>query len=775
MDTNREKIEELTRRINELAKQQTTLSRDLVQLINELEILKKQVTATETVQEKTGKVPDKIIEFRETIEPPVTRPVQQAAPVQKKTPAAGPATTFEEFVGKNLASKIGILVTIVGVFIGAKYAIEHNLVSPLVRIINGYLSGIVLIAIAIRLKKKYEGYSAVLMGGGIAVLYFITYIAYSFYLLIPQTAAFAQMLVFTAGAVYASLVYNRVIIAHLGLVGAYAIPFLLSDNTGRYEILFSYIAIINIGILILSFRKYWKSLFYAAYIVTWIIYLAWIAFTYYYKLHFELAAVFLCIYFLTFYGTFLAYKLVKKEQYGFGDVAILLSNAFIFYGTGYGLLSRTGNMEEYRGLFTVINALLHLAISQLIRRLKLADKALYFFVLGLVIVFLTIAIPVQLDGNWVTLLWTAEAVLVIIIGLTQKAPAYSKLGVGLTTLSFFSLLQDWFVFYGLNDLNPGTPHSLIINSTFLTGILVLLAQGTVIYFHHATKYRTEKQEATFFTVFYSYIVPAMFLFTGYFVFQMEISGYFRHINQLVHGADGSFDIWDSEVNTIAFITNLLYSMIFVTIITLVNRRWINSKALASFNVAGMVIILLLLLTLGLPALHELTFNYNIKNGNGLYFGTWNLLARYIVMAFTAVLLYLGRQSLQQHIQLPALNTGWALFTQVVVLGLLTSEYLHWTTFSNAGNQFKLGLSILWGIYALFMVITGIWKKRKYLRLGAIVLFSIILIKLFFYDLAEAGTITKTVSFISLGTILLLVSYLYNRYKEVLFGGEETGK
>jgi uncharacterized membrane protein len=68
-----------------------------------------------------------------------------------------------------------------------------------------------------------------------------------------------------------------------------------------------------------------------------------------------------------------------------------------------------------------------------------------------------------------------------------------------------------------------------------------------------------------------------------------------------------------------------------------------------------------------------------------------------------------------------------------------------------------------------LVILGIRNKQKHLRLAAIVLFLATLIKLFLYDLAGSGTITKTISFISLGVLLLVVSYLYNRYKEVLFG------
>jgi uncharacterized membrane protein len=77
------------------------------------------------------------------------------------------------------------------------------------------------------------------------------------------------------------------------------------------------------------------------------------------------------------------------------------------------------------------------------------------------------------------------------------------------------------------------------------------------------------------------------------------------------------------------------------------------------------------------------------------------------------------------------------------------------------------------VYALFLIVLGIRNKQKPVRMAAIVLFGITLVKLFFYDLADAGTITKTISFISLGVILLLVSFLYNKYKEVLFGNDDT--
>ncbi|HLM60834.1 MAG TPA: DUF2339 domain-containing protein [Pyrinomonadaceae bacterium] len=82
------------------------------------------------------------------------------------------------------------------------------------------------------------------------------------------------------------------------------------------------------------------------------------------------------------------------------------------------------------------------------------------------------------------------------------------------------------------------------------------------------------------------------------------------------------------------------------------------------------------------------------------------------------------------------------------------------------------LSILWGSYTLFLIIIGIVKRKKHLRIGAIVLFALTLLKLFFYDIAELDTISKTVVFVSLGVLLLTISFLYNKYKDFIFEESE---
>jgi hypothetical protein len=54
----------------------------------------------------------------------------------------------------------------------------------------------------------------------------------------------------------------------------------------------------------------------------------------------------------------------------------------------------------------------------------------------------------------------------------------------------------------------------------------------------------------------------------------------------------------------------------------------------------------------------------------------------------------------------------------------------------------------------------------------IVLLAVTLIKLFFYDAAELDTIPRTILFVSLGLTLLVISFLYNKYKNAIFGLSE---
>lgn len=755
MATLQDKIDALSHQISELAAQQTHLGKQLLALMNELDALKQQAASAALYPTATkDPAPVKVIEYTQ----PITAPSRKPDNKEKITPVAARSSknwsSFEEFIGKNLASKVGILVTIVGIFIGARYAIEHNMVSPVVRIISGYIGGLVLAGIALRLKKQYENYSAVLMGGGLCVLYFITYIAWSFYGMLPQWAAFGLMLLFTVAIVYAAILYNRVIIAHLAQVGAYAIPFLLSNNTGQFTILFTYILIINAGILVLSFYKYWKSLFYVAYIATWFIYTTWSVFNYKNQ-EVSQGLFFIGAYFMLFYATFLAYKLIRKEPYNRGDVFLLLSNAFMFYGLGFILLSGYATMRYWAGLFTVVNALIHFGVSLVLRRLKLADKPLYYMILGLVVVFLTIAVPVQLDGNWVTLLWIGEAVLLFYIGRTRQAWFYEQLAAGLIILAVLSLGHDHLHIYQENS-------SLALkNMVFFTGILATGGLGYITWLHRKQEWRAPAAAHPLLQTFYDYCVPVLLLIVAYWVPFCKMTDMltnWQHNWQEAH--------WQAFRGSL----NFLFDAICLALLLFMNLQWIRNGRLAVASMAGILIVGFNLLATVMPALNSWCVDYWRHAGSG---DGWGVIVRYAVIISMTGGLLLGSRVVRRLVSAPVLQKAWWLLVCSIILGMVSYEYLYWAAIGGGNDQYRVGLSIVWGLFALALVILGIRKKQKYVRLAAIVLFVITIVKLFLYDLAEAGTITKTISFISLGVILLLVSYLYNRYKEILFGDDNA--
>ena len=115
-----------------------------------------------------------------------------------------------------------------------------------------------------------------------------------------------------------------------------------------------------------------------------------------------------------------------------------------------------------------------------------------------------------------------------------------------------------------------------------------------------------------------------------------------------------------------------------------------------------------------------------------------------------------------------LKVSFDLILHIYVFAILSYE-LKYYFFKFKGNpeSGNLSLSILWGIYALALIILGIAKRQKHLRIMAITLFSITLIKLFLIDITRFDTIGKTIVFVSLGILLLIISFLYNKYKTYL--------
>lgn len=72
------------------------------------------------------------------------------------------------------------------------------------------------------------------------------------------------------------------------------------------------------------------------------------------------------------------------------------------------------------------------------------------------------------------------------------------------------------------------------------------------------------------------------------------------------------------------------------------------------------------------------------------------------------------------------------------------------------------LSIGWILYAGIVTIIGIFRDKPYLKMCGIILCGFAITRIFIYDLAHVNIIYKFLAFLTLGTILLILSYFYNK-------------
>jgi uncharacterized membrane protein len=103
---------------------------------------------------------------------------------------------------------------------------------------------------------------------------------------------------------------------------------------------------------------------------------------------------------------------------------------------------------------------------------------------------------------------------------------------------------------------------------------------------------------------------------------------------------------------------------------------------------------------------------------------------------------------------------------ISLLVIICNEYLHWVDLSGSSYQYKLGLSIICGSYAVIVLFIGLIRQIEHLRIFAICVFALTILKVFISDLRNMTTISKTIIIIILGILLLVASFLYNKYVSV---------
>jgi uncharacterized membrane protein len=324
---------------------------------------------------------------------PAPIPVLSAAPVKEG---------LENFVGLKLIQVAGIIVLVAGLAIGVKYAIDKEMISETARIVLAYLAGGILFFLSHRLRRSYTTLSAILFSGSMASGYFTTYAAFGYYQLLTAPVAFGIMVLITAFTTYQAIRYEKQQIAILGMIGAYGIPFFISTHNEQIELLFTYMLLINSGILYLAFRRLWRVMTMLALCCSWImVLLATLAtdFSFFQQGHF----LFLAGFYVLFLLAGLAGKITGEKKLSRHSQSVLLINNIAL------LLAMLVDTNEKNAALIIGSMTLFLTGQAVLARYLAGERMLSHVLYMQAIVLAVLFVWLQWNGMTVTLAWVAMA------------------------------------------------------------------------------------------------------------------------------------------------------------------------------------------------------------------------------------------------------------------------------------------------------------------------------------------------------------------------------
>ncbi|MDB6007062.1 MAG: hypothetical protein JWR15_4049 [Prosthecobacter sp.] len=198
--------------------------------------------------------------------PPPARPAGFNPSVEvKPRPAPAPTISLEQFMGAKLFAWVGGLALFLGIIFFVKLSIERGWISPELRTAIGFVigAGLVGAGVVIHRRKLYATLAHTLCATGIVVLYGVSFAAHALYHIPPFDHAlvtFGLMALITATAFLLAVRMNAQVVAVLGMLGGFLTPILCSTGHDNPVGLFSYIALLDIGVLAVAKHKRWLHL-----------------------------------------------------------------------------------------------------------------------------------------------------------------------------------------------------------------------------------------------------------------------------------------------------------------------------------------------------------------------------------------------------------------------------------------------------------------------------------------------------------------------------------
>ena len=655
---------------------------------------------------------------------------------------------WELVIGLNWLAIIGAVALALGVGFFLRLAFENDWIGETGRIILGLVVGLLLLAIAEYAQRHYPVWTQAVTGGGIAILYFSIYAAFGFYDLLDPLPAFLFLALVVLLSGLLALRHESLVIALLGILGAFLTPLLLGQDLQDARLLLAYILVVDIGILGVSTFRNWR----------WFNLIGILGSYGLFALLEQiptgdllLAQVGLSGIFLVFVGATTLFHVIWRRAPGRFDMALMTLNAMAFYSFTLGLWE---TYEIWFGLITLALSLFYGLVGYAAKRRSGTPPEVVLFSLAIALIFLTVAVPLQLTGTWITVAWAAEGAVLVWVGFVLRSWPTRAFALGVFAITSFRLLA-W-------DTPVETVgFQLLLNERFPTFTVAIAA-----FYIAAFLYRRQRNGLKEWEVNVALLLVGVANVFTLWVLSAEVISYFdsRALASIRPGVPLGRQDADNGIFLSLSVLWATYAVGLMAVALGTHSRILRWLGL---GLLSMVVLKLMFVD---------TFNVYLNPRTFILFLNVHFLTFLLVLAvvlFAAYLYWRQRQELlwEERFIFPALLVA----ANVVAVWVLSAEVFRFfdsrelvvrTDFTSAKH---LLLTVLWTVYAIGIIAVGIARQFRAVRLAGIALLGIPVLKLFVFDvfLLESGY--RVAAFVTLGVLLLCTGLAYQRYNSAIRG------
>ena len=659
--------------------------------------------------------------------------------------------TAEYAIATTWMMRVGIVVVVMGIVFGRKLSIERGYMGEEARTGMAMLAGIGMVLGGTRLSrsKTYNLLGQGFMGGGIVTLYFGVYAGSVWYDIVPLTGAYALMILVTAAAGFLAVRSDSMLVGIFGIVGGYLTPVLLSTGSGNLGALYTYMLILSLGILGVAIYRRWRIMNFLALLFTYGLVIVSLA-EHYDDEKFVLCVSLISALFVVHSLVIIIQSLVRGRQSTVLEVVHMVINSLAYGIIVYGRIADTLG-RPYPAILTVMLAAFYVAHVVLFLRRKLIDRVLLTALLALAGLYTVLTLPIVFEKETLTLSFALMAFMFLWLGRRMNSHFLENLAHGLYLFVFFRLValdsHSHYTFSPRADAPMAEYWPVMVDRLWKFGGSI--ASVIAAFFLHKRWQRPERAVEIGEGNDTRSVVPAsvathvlywcgvLFLF-GF--LYLELNTMFAH-----------FDPLRLPILTVLCCGMAVYFL----------WRCLAGEGAGQGMLIGMCVFVCMAV-LKIFALDMLAWNieeglyYDMAYG-GLFVGMRFLDFGAILAVLFAVWSLFLRAGEERRRLAPAFGYG-GLLLLFIYASLELNTLLHWKLpdFQNGG------ISVLWALFAIAYITGGIWRNVRPLRYIGLILFTIVLGKVFLHDLQDMEIVYRVIAFMVVGVALLLGSFAYMR-------------